>query len=340
MSVAGPHAGSPLPLTAVVAFAFLLVIGTLDYATGWELSVSLLYALIVLGVSWYGTRSLALIFAVMSTCIWWWANRAASPYVSQFGYIWATVARLAYFLIAAFGGSALRMHEETNRERIAALERAVALEHEVARISEHEQRRIGQDLHDGICQELAAIRFGLSSLREDMHTHCPQNADDFDNMLECLRSSIDATRNLARGIFPAQLEEIGLAAMIDELVANVRKLQGIEATFSLQGDVAISDPEVATHLYRITQEALNNATRHGKAQRVSVLLACRDGVITLEIRDDGEGLNAENGDSHGMGLKTMNYRARIIGAKMEIRNVPPRGVSVSCHLRVDQNPVV
>lgn len=312
----------------------LLLIGALDYFTGSELSVSLLYALTVLSVAWFVSRRAAMAFALMSTLIWWWANRISTPYTSQWGYAWATLARFAYFLLAALGGSALRSREEFNRQRIEALERAVALEHEVTRISEHEQRKIGQDLHDGICQELAAIAFALSSVRDDLAVRDHNETARLDEVLDMLRDAISETRNLARGIFPAQLEEIGLAAMLDELVCSMRRLQGIDATFEMQGEVQISDPEVATHLYRIAQEALGNAVKHGGAPRVWVSLTRRDDMITLEVADEGGGLPQEPLQPQGMGLKTMDYRARIIGASIEIRNKSDRGVSVICRLPV------
>ena len=314
------------------ALLVLVAIGALDYVTGWELSVSLLYALTILFVAWYGSRHLAIVFALLSAAIWWWANKDVQPYVTKWGYAWATTSRLAYFVFVAIGGATLRAQQESNRARIEALERARELEHEITRISEREQRRIGQDLHDGICQELAAIRCALSSVRDDLRARAQPEAEATDEVVGLLKNAIVETRNLARGIFPVQMEESGLPAVLGELVSNIRIRQNIEIGFSLHGDVRISDPEVAMNLYRIAQEALSNAVQHSKAEKINVTLGAENDCATLVVSDDGVGLPDPLPLSLGMGLKTMRYRAQLIGAQLDIKNTPGGGVCIICAL--------
>lgn len=313
------------------AFVLLLLVGLLDYATGRELSVSLFYAIVVLMVAWNcGARS-ALGFALLCSGIWWLANVNVHPYGGNWGYAWATFSRLVTFVFVAKAGAAVRAKQESDRLRIEALERAKALEHDIARISEHEQRRIGQDLHDGICQELAAIRCAISSLRDDFMERGLSEASSAGEVADMIGHAIVEVRNLARGIFPVQMEGAGLAAVLDELVATTRRLYRLPVSFEMQGEVNVSEPEVAMHLYRIAQEALSNAVKHASASHIAVRLGVGHGYLSLDISDDGVGFQKADGNADGMGLRTMQYRAELIGAKLEV-DERREGVTISCRL--------
>lgn len=314
------------------ALALLAVLGVVDYSTGWELSVSLLYAVIILQVAWRGGRNTALAIAVLSAAIWFAANLQVHPYTTKWAYGWATFTRLAYFVFVAIGGASLRAYREANRAKIQALEHARELEHEIARASESEQRRIGQDLHDGLCQSLAAIQFALSTVREDLQEQRPTDADSIREIARMVSATISEARNLARGVFPVQMEEVGLAAVLDELVAGVKRHNRIEAEFEMQGDVGISDPEVAMHLYRIAQEAVSNAQKHGRPRKLAVSLRGNENTLDLTVSDDGIGLSPTLTPADGMGLKTMRHRANLIGASLNIRSNSGGGVSVVCSL--------
>lgn len=319
-------------LVMAVATVLLAMLGTLDYVTGWELSVSLLYALIIFLVAWRSGRNLALAFALISGVIWCVANLRVHPYATHLGYAWAAFTRLAYFIFVAIGGATLKAYRESNRARIEALEHARALEHEIARVSESEQRRIGQDLHDGICQSLAAIQFAVSSMRDDLKDQSPRDAEALQEIAGMVKDTISETRNLARRIFPVQMEEAGLAAVLDELVSSLRRHHRIDAAFEMQGEVEISDPEVAMHLYRIAQEAVSNALRHGSPKKIILSLHEEDLALQLTVSDDGSGLPDASSQGDGMGLKTMRHRAKLVGASLDIRSNAGGGVSVVCSL--------
>lgn len=319
-------------LVMAVAVVLLVLLGMLDYVTGWELSVSLLYALIIFLLAWRASRNTALAFAAVSGLIWFLANLRVHPYSTNLGYAWAAFTRLAYFLFVAIGGASLKAYRESNRARIEALEHARALEHEIARVSESEQRRIGQDLHDGICQSLAAIQFAVSSMRDDLKNQNPADAETLQEIATMVKDTISETRNLARRIFPVQMEEAGLAAVLDELASSLRRHHRIEAAFEMHDEVKISDPEVAMHLYRIAQEAVNNALKHGNPRKIVISLHEDDAALELTISDNGGGLRASSASGDGMGLKTMRHRANLIGASLEIRSNASAGVSVICSL--------
>ena len=274
----------------LVALVALTLLGTLDYFTGQGLSVSLLYSFLACVVAWFGSRRFSLLFAGLCAFSWWWANKDVHPYAGAWGDMWATASRLVSFLFVAIGSSALKTRQQADRQRIQALERAKALESEITRISEHEQRRIGQDLHDGICQTLAAIRCAASSLRDQMQLETLPQAGLVGEIADMLRDAIMETCSLVRGIFPVQMEAAGLPAVLDELAETTARLHGLEVSFEAKGGVQVPDPEAAMHLYRIAQEALGNAVRHSKARRISIRLAQEEGMLTLVVADDGGGM--------------------------------------------------
>lgn len=326
----------PKWLLTLEAFVLLVMVGIFDYATGREQSVLLLYAVIVLIVTWHGDRRLALVFAFLSSFSWWLANKEVHPFGGSLGYAWATLSRLVTFVFIAVGGSTLKAKHESDRQRIIALERTKDLEREITRISEHEQRRIGQDLHDGICQVLAAIRCATCSIRDDLQAGGRPEAEATAEVANMLGNAIIEVRNLARGIFPVQMEAAGLPAVLDELCEATQRLHRIKVSFEMQGEVKVSPPEVAMHLYRIAQEALSNAVKHGHARNIAVKICKTDSLLALTIADDGQGFAEEKMSIDGMGLNTMRYRAKLIGAELCI-NPQPAGVTVTCQLPLNDS---
>ncbi len=153
------------------------------------------------------------------------------------------------------------------------LEYSQRLEREIIGISEREQERIGQDLHDGICQILAALSCSAASLKNDLEGHhLPAEAKVADELAGFLRDAVAQTRNLARGLVPVQMDDAGLASALEELTASATRLLGIRCDYESSGVPLIRDNAVSMHLYRIAQEAINNATKHGKAGNVLVSL--------------------------------------------------------------------
>ena len=131
------------------------------------------------------------------------------------------------------------------------------------------------------------------------------------------------------GMYPVSIEESGLAPALEKLAFDTAQRFRIACDFKCAGPVVLMDNHVAAHLYRITQEAVSNALQHGKADSVVITLGTVGGWITLKIVDNGGGMPKELKAS-GMGLKTMNYRARAIGGSLEIRQCPRGGLEVIC----------
>jgi two-component system sensor kinase FixL len=145
-----------------------------------------------------------------------------------------------------------------------------------------------------------------------------------------LRDAVIETRNLARGLVPVPLEDAGLVSALRGLAHSVTRLQGINCTVQ-SGDGPISQDETtATHFYRIAQEAISNATQHGRARNVAISLATIGDRIELQITDDGIGMSKVPAHHNGMGLNVMNYRARLSGGELKIQEGPNGGTIVSC----------
>ncbi len=204
------------------------------------------------------------------------------------------------------------------------------LEKEIIEISNREQQRIGQDLHDGLCQELAGIQLMCQVLQRKLESKSKPESKQAGEIAEHVRDAIAHTRKLARGLSPVELELNGFVSALDELAAHAQELLHIECSFKPATDVLIRDNVAATHLYRIAQESINNAVKHGKAKRVAISLKPDGDRIALSISDDGAGFSTEAKKSNGMGLHIMKYRASVVGAELKIHSEPYRGATVTC----------
>jgi len=206
------------------------------------------------------------------------------------------------------------------------------LEHDVLEISAHEQRRIGQDLHDDLCQWLTGIDFLASALAKDLARKSPKDAASAVKIAEAIRQVNGRARALAHGLAPAVIELAGLTGALRELAINAAEMFRIRCHYDGPETVPVRDSVAALNLYRIAQEAIGNAVRHGKAQEICVLLQPGKDRVTMLIRDDGCGIPQPQPQSPGMGLRTMRYRAAMIGATLEIRPGASGGTEVACTL--------
>lgn len=212
----------------------------------------------------------------------------------------------------------------------AAIERR-KMEEELLEISGREQRRIGQDLHDGVCQYLVGIEFQTSVLVRELADN-PAAAEHVAHLGQLLRESTRQARMLARGLSPVELESNGLMSALAELTTNSMRLFGTDCRFECPESVLITDISRATHLYRIAQEAISNAVKHGHAKSILVELNHFQDNVILKITDDGAGFVASSSIEQdcGMGLRIMQYRAEMIEACLEVSPVPGVGTVVTC----------
>ncbi|HEY3913517.1 MAG TPA: ATP-binding protein [Verrucomicrobiae bacterium] len=204
------------------------------------------------------------------------------------------------------------------------------MEKQVAEISDREQRRIGQDLHDSLCQHLVSIAFAGELLREKLARYNLEEAVQAETITEMVNEGITQARQLARGLYPVRLEVDGLASALEELAAIVQARNNVNCRFSCEERVMIYDEVAGTNLFRIAQESVNNAVKHGRCKNISIGLGAVDEEVILTIKDDGIGFPAGLDAGTGMGLSIMNYRAKMIGASLDIRRGAGGGTIVMC----------
>jgi PAS domain S-box-containing protein len=206
------------------------------------------------------------------------------------------------------------------------------LESEILEISEREQRRIGQDLHDGLTQHLRGIVYLNHVLRERLVQQSRPEAADSARITQLLDEAVEQARALARGLFPVELAATGLMHALRALALTVKGIYGVACRFVCPKPVPIHDNPTATHLYRIAQEAVQNAIRHGKATRVVIVLSTEENAVTLCIKDNGQGFPQSLPKIRGMGLEIMKYRARTIGGQLSHMPNTRGGTVLSCVL--------
>jgi PAS domain S-box-containing protein len=210
------------------------------------------------------------------------------------------------------------------------------LEKEILEITDREQRRIGQDLHDGLCQHLAGIELMSQVLERKLAARSKNAATRVSEIAGHVREAISQTRLLARGMSPVMLDDEGLMTALQELASNTEKMFHIQCEFKCDPPVLVPDPAVATHLFRIAQEAVSNAIKHGKAKRVVLeLKSLGGGKIEISASDDGCGFPPRPAEKKGMGLHIMRSRASMIGGSLITENRPGGGARVICSVALN-----
>ncbi len=207
------------------------------------------------------------------------------------------------------------------------------LEKEVLEVSNREQRRIGHDLHDGVCQQLAATSYLIDILADQLQEKGAFEAAEAERIGRLINESISQTRSIARGLFPVKLEESGLASALAELAGNTTALFKIDCQFTGAAPAPELENSLALHLYYIAQESVLNAAKHGQATHVTITLSHANDLLTLVVADDGIGLKPPAaGQGTGMGIRIMRYRARVIGGTLDLINRPAHGTQVKCEV--------
>lgn len=204
------------------------------------------------------------------------------------------------------------------------------LEREILEISTREQRRIGHDLHDGVCQHLAAIAYLADILADRLQE---KNSPEFagaERIGNLINEANAQARSVARGLFPVRLAEDGLVLALEELAATAGNRYGITCRFVCETAPDTMDSGVELHMYYIVQEALLNAVNHGKATTVVVTLTADEDRLKLTIKDDGVGFEVSDKSRSGMGIRIMRYRAKVIGAALDLQSQVNHGTQITC----------
>jgi len=203
------------------------------------------------------------------------------------------------------------------------------LEKAILEISAAEQRRIGQDLHDGLGQHLTGIAFMTKVQEQKLAEKGLAEAAEAARIVRLVNEAINKTRELAHGLLPVVSDARGLMSALKQWAAEVKDLFNISCCLHIDEPVLIYDPTVSTHLYRIAQEAVNNAIKHGRARNIVISLHATGDRGTLSIENDGASLR-ESATNSGMGLQIMNYRARMIGGSLRVESGKIHGITITC----------
>jgi signal transduction histidine kinase len=214
------------------------------------------------------------------------------------------------------------------RERDTA---QLRLEREVLDISEGERRRIGHDLHDGLGQRLTAASMCTNALVAALQSGEADLAPRAEEVGRNIREAIAEARSLSHGLAPVSMEDDGLMSAFEALARSASH-GGVRCVFDCPVPVRVENAEVAGQIYRIAQEAVNNALKHASPAEIRIGLLVRDGSIILEVDDDGSGFPEDQAEKGGIGLRVMHYRARAIGAELETGSPPAGGARITCRV--------
>lgn len=214
------------------------------------------------------------------------------------------------------------------------------LEQEVLEVSAREQERIARDLHDGLGQILTGVSFLAATVENRLRAEGSPHVEDLAQIKTYVLDAIEQARALAHGLHPVSSEADGLIKALAHFADTAEATYGVSCSFIYNRLVLVQDPNVASHLYRIAQEAVSNAVRHGKAEEIAISLTdlaaevdprAEAGDVLLSIIDDGAGISDEAlNHGSGMGLHTMRNRARRIGGTLEVGSLPSGGTYVRC----------
>jgi two-component system CheB/CheR fusion protein len=219
---------------------------------------------------------------------------------------------------------------QANEKLLREIDDRNRLEKEILNISEREQRRIGQELHDSLGQQLTGVAIMSKVLEQQLDRDSSDRAAGAAKITSLINRAIDQTRGLSKGLHPVDVDAGGFVPAMHELAVSTERLFGISCSFGCSEDIDVNRAAVATHLYRITQEAITNAIKHGQAQNVNISLTCDGQDYTLEIAADGKDFPDELPDVKGMGLRIMVYRANLIGGALDVSKGASGGSVVSC----------
>lgn len=209
------------------------------------------------------------------------------------------------------------------------------LQEQLLRTAGLEQRRIGQELHDVIGQELLGLGYLAQSLASSLVESQPAAAGEADRIVQGLERTLGKVRSLSKGLIPVTVTGAGLTQSLREMVEQIDGLEGVACSVSSAPGMQIGDDAIATQLYRIAQESVTNALKHGRAKEIDVSLEQDEGFLNLRIRDNGVGLHSSS-SSPGVGRQIMAFRAELIGGTLMVAEPVEGGTLVTCTLPVER----
>ena len=328
------------PMLTVLLISLTCLVGLLDYSVGSNATFVSLY-LIPMGIAaWFLGLPFSYFIASLSTVFWVVGDIGAGVDLDDSTLAWNLFSRFAVFVaVSHLVRAQRRLHddvealaEKRSAQLVSEIKARQRLEEELVHISEREQRRVGHDIHDSLCQHLTGTALAGQVLVQTLRARESDSAESAARVVELIEDGITLSRNLARGLNSVGRSGDGLMEALEDFAASTSDLFKISCRFDCPLPVLISDMHIAQHLYRITQEAVGNAIKHGRAKNIHIRLESHKGGKRLSIIDDGVGRPPFSADGKGMGMRIMSYRADRIGAAFSIRRRDPTGAIVTCFL--------
>jgi signal transduction histidine kinase len=317
--------GMTAALTALAAVTIFFSPTNLGY---WSYARSFLpYPFLVWAALRLGLPGLAICTLIVTSCAVQGTAAGRGPFVADHD-LNSVLIVWTYLCISTVTSLLLCVSREERRELEAMLIEA----------GELERIRLGTELHDDICQQLAGAGFIGSSLRNRPEWIAPEARIQLDHVCTEIQRSIQSMRNLARGLSPLGIGTQHLSVALADLAALSEAIYGIECRFNAAKPLPALNRDATTHLFRITQEAVSNSVRHGHAARVEIIAETSDHGLNLSVADNGHGLPDTLDDKGGLGFKTMAYRADLMNGSFSVRNRSDQcGVVVTCSIPVLSN---
>ena len=217
-----------------------------------------------------------------------------------------------------------------NKQLKNEIRRRKGLEGEILEISDREQQRLGQELHDGLCQHLTAVAFMARSVALRLNNHRVIDAADIEKIADLVNEAASDTRDLSRALHRSDVDAAGLVGALQDLVE--REIWKVPCRLEVKPSFHMEDNTAAAQLYRIAREAVINANKHAQAREIVVRLERSPRGMVLHITDDGVGFRNDSKLKGGLGIHIMNYRAQLIGGRLEIESPKRGGTCISCYL--------
>ena len=324
-----------------LGITFLLVglVGYGDYITGEELSFSILYLLPVGYAAWFVGAPVGALVAVASAALWYFVEVIQhAPYSHVLIPIWNALVRLAFFLVAVALVRNVRTVERRLLYQVSARTKSLhaeavrrrRLERELVEVTAREQRRMAEDLHDGLGQYISALSFHVRLLLDDLRRQESPAVPQAERILALVRTTNRTIRQINRAIRVPEDVAGGLATAIRSLASEFQELTGIVCDVHVAALERRLDRVHVLMLYRIVQEALNNAVKHGGPTAASISGAIVDGSLCVLVADNGRGLGHTSQREPGLGLRTMQLRAKLVGGSVLLRPGPTGGCVLEC----------
>ncbi len=334
------------PVASGIILLALLVIGYADYFFGYSFSFDAFYLIPVCLAAWMRGLPASFVTCALSAIVPIAGNvLAGQRNVVVSALFWNSAILFAFYLVVTFlirRIKALQASlEHQVKERTAKLTTEIAsreaLERQLLSVSEREQRRLGEDVHDILCQHLTACAISAEVLGKKLAAHTA-TAADARSVIKLTEEGIAIARDVARGLLAIPLGEEGLAIALEELANKTSDHFRVRCTLVTDFFPAL-DVEPSVQIYRIVAEAVNNAIRHGKAGDIEIRIGREADLGYVTIHDNGVSFDPENIATSGLGLRIMKHRAQLLNGSLDIIALKGDGVTIRCAFPIPTNEV-